>query len=130
MTKGSESAWWALRIGLGVGPLLAGLDKFWNLLTDWGMYLSPLAERLLPVRAALFMRMVGVVEVLVGLAILSGATRIGAYVAMAWLLAIAANLVSTGMFYDLAVRDVEIAIAAFALAQLSEARTARNDSAP
>jgi len=122
MTKGCESAWWALRIGLGIGPMLAGLDKFANLLTDWGMYLSPLAERLLPVRAAVFMKMVGVVEVLVGVAILAGATRIGAYAAMAWLLAIAANLVSTGMFYDLAVRDVEIAIAAFALAQLSEAR--------
>ena len=122
MTRGLSSAWWALRIGLGLGPFLAGLDKFFNILTDWGMYLSPLAEKLLPVSAAIFMRAVGVVEMAVGLAILAGWTRIGAYVAMVWLLAIAGNLMTTGMFYDLAVRDVEIAIGAYALAQLSEAR--------
>ena len=57
--KQINSAWWALRIGLGLGPFLAGLDKFFNLLTNWQMYLSPLAERLLPVSATTFMRTVG-----------------------------------------------------------------------
>ena len=122
MTRGLDSAWWALRIGLGLGPFLAGLDKFFNLLTDWGMYLSPTAESIIPISGSAFMRTVGVVEMVVGLAILAGWTRIGGYVAAAWLVAIAANLVSTGMFYDLAVRDVEIAIAAYTLARLSEAR--------
>jgi uncharacterized membrane protein YphA (DoxX/SURF4 family) len=122
MTKGLTSAWWALRIGLGLGPFLAGLDKFFNILTDWGMYLSPLATKILPIPAEILMRGVGVVEMIVGAAILAGWTRIGGYVAMAWLLAIAANLLTTGMFYDLAVRDVEIAIAAYTLARLSEAR--------
>jgi uncharacterized membrane protein YphA (DoxX/SURF4 family) len=122
MTKGLNSAWWALRVGLGLGPFLAGLDKYFNLLTDWGMYLNPAVEGLLPISGGAFMRVVGVVEMAVGLAILAGWTRIGAYVAAAWLLAIAANLVSMGMFYDLAVRDVEIAIAAYTLARLSEAR--------
>lgn len=122
MTKEPGSAWWALRIGLGLGPLLAGLDKFFNLLTDWEMYLSPLAQKVLPVSAPVFMRAVGVVEMAVGLAILAGWTRLGGYVAMAWLVGIAANLVTTGMFYDLAVRDVEIALAAYTLARLSEAR--------
>lgn len=57
---------WALHLGLGVGPLLAGLDKSFNILVDWQMYLSPLAERLLPVSGAAFMRTVGVVEMAVG----------------------------------------------------------------
>jgi uncharacterized membrane protein YphA (DoxX/SURF4 family) len=117
-----DSAWWALRIGLGLGPFLAGLDKFFNLLTDWGMYLSPAAAKLLPMGAPAFMRIVGVIEMIVGLAILTRWTRIGAYVAMVWLVAIAINLVTTGMFFDLAVRDLEIAIAAYALAKLTEFR--------
>jgi uncharacterized membrane protein YphA (DoxX/SURF4 family) len=122
MTKGLNSAWWVLRVGLGLGPFLAGLDKYFNLLTDWGMYLNPAVEAMLPISGGAFMRVVGVVEMAVGLAILAGWTRIGGYVAAAWLLAIAGNLVSMGMFYDLAVRDVEIAIAAYTLARLSEAR--------
>lgn len=120
--KGLNSAWWALRIGLGVGPFLAGLDKFFNILTDWGMYLSPTMEKLLPVSGTTFMHAVGVIEMLVGLAILTRWTRLGSYVAAGWLLAIAINLVTTGMFFDLAVRDVEIAIAAYTLARLTEAR--------
>jgi len=119
-----DSAWWALRIGLGLGPFLAGLDKFFNLLADWEMYLSPAVTRVLPVTAPTFMRAVGVIEMIVGLAILTRWTRIGAYVAMAWLVAIAVNLVTTGMFFDLAVRDLEIAIGAFALARLTEVREA------
>jgi uncharacterized membrane protein YphA (DoxX/SURF4 family) len=119
-----KPAYWALRVGLGAGAFLAGLDKFFNILADWGMYLSPVAERVLPVSGPTFMRVVGVVEVLVGLALLAGLTRRGGYVMMAWLLAIAANLLSTGMFYDLAIRDVEIALAAFALARLTEVLTA------
>ncbi len=120
--RGLNSAWWALRIGLGVGPFLAGLDKFFNILTNWGMYLSPPVERLLPISGTAFMHTVGVVEMIVGLAILTRWTRLGSYVAAAWLMAIAANLVTTGMFFDLAVRDVEIAIAAYTLARLTEAR--------
>lgn len=120
--RGLNSAWWALRIGLGVGPFLAGLDKFFNILTDWGMYLSPAVEGLLPISGTAFMQTVGVIEMVVGLAILTRWTRLGSYVAAGWLVAIAANLVTTGMFFDLAVRDVEIAIAAYTLARLTEAR--------
>jgi uncharacterized membrane protein YphA (DoxX/SURF4 family) len=122
MTRGLDSAWWALRIGLGLGPFLAGLDKFFNLLTNWEAYLSPLVGTYMPISGAVFMRMVGVVEMAVGLAILAGWTRIGGYVAAVWLVAIAGNLLSMGSFYDVAVRDVEIAIAAYTLARLSEAR--------
>ena len=127
LPKELNTVWWTLRIGLGLGPFLAGLDKFFNLLVDWGMYLSPLAQKVLPVSTPVFMRTVGVIEMVVGLAILAGWTRLGGYVAMAWLVGIAVNLVTTGMFYDLAVRDVEIALSAFALARLSEVR-ARSSS--
>ncbi len=119
-----EPAFWALRLGLGLGPIITGLDKYFNKLANWTMYLSPLATRVVPVSDVVFMRAVGVVEIVVGLAVLTRWTRVGAYVVMLWLLAIAANLVSTGMFFDLAMRDVEIAIGAFALARLAGARAA------
>jgi len=115
-----SSIYLPLRLTYGLVPLVAGLDKFFNLLTDWGMYLSPVAARVVPLPAPIFMKAVGVVEMAVGLAILAGWTRWGGYVAMAWLLAIAINLLTTGGFYDLAVRDVEIAIAAYTMARLSE----------
>ena len=124
MDRRLDSAWWALRLGLGLGPFLAGLDKFFNLLANWEMYLSPVALKVVPVGAGTFMRAVGVVEMIVGLAILTRWTRLGAYVAMAWLVAIAINLVTTGMFFDLAVRDLEIAIGAYTLARLTEVREA------
>ena len=126
--KHLDSAWWALRIGLGAGPFLAGLDKFFNLLTNWEMYLSPLAQKLLPFSATSFMHIVGVIEMIVGLAILTRWTRLGSYVATVWLVSIAINLVTTGMFFDLAVRDLEIAIGAFTLARLTEARFAERQS--
>jgi len=126
MHKGFDSrldrAWWALRIGLGVGPFLAGLDKYFNLLTNWPAYISPLALKTLPFSGQTFMYIVGAIEMIVGLAILTKWTRLGAYVASAWLIAIAINLVSTGMFFDVAVRDAEMAVAAFVLARITEVR--------
>jgi len=118
------TAWWALRIGLGLGAFVAGLDKFFDLLTTWSMYLSQMAERLLPVSGAAFLRAVGVVEMAVGLAILTRWTRLGAYVMSAWLLAIAVNLAVAGSFWDLMLRDLEVAISAFALGRLTEWRAA------
>lgn len=117
-----NSSWWALRLGIGLAAFLAGLDKFFNILANWGMYLSPFSQHFLPVAEATFMHMVGIIEMLVGLAILTSWARIGAYIASAWLLLIAINLVTSGGFFDLAVRDVEIAIAAFVLARMTEVR--------
>jgi uncharacterized membrane protein YphA (DoxX/SURF4 family) len=117
--KRLDTTWWALRIGLGVGPIIAGIDKYFNKLADWGMYLSPAATKIVPVSATTFMHVIGVVEIIAGIVVLSRWTKIGSYVVMFWLLGIAVNLVSTGMFYDLAMRDVEIAIGAFALSQLT-----------
>ena len=117
-----NAGWWALRIGLGVGPIITGIDKFFNKLTDWGMYLSPMVTRIVPVSATTFMRGVGVVEIIARLIVLSRWTKLGSYIVMLWLVGIAVNLLTTGMFYDLAMRDVEIAIGAFALSQLSAVR--------
>lgn len=117
-----DSAWWALKIGLGLVAFLAGLDKFFNILTDWSLYVSPLAERLLPISVGAFLGIVGIVEMLVGLAILTSWTRLGAYVAMVWLVGLSLNLVLTGRFLDVAVRDLAMAIAAYTLARLTEAR--------
>jgi uncharacterized membrane protein YphA (DoxX/SURF4 family) len=111
-----------LRTAIGLMALLAGLDKFLNLLTNWPMYLSPIAERLSPLGGPALMRVFGVVEILVGLAILTKWTRLGAYVAMAWLVGIAINLVTTGMFFDVAVRDLELSVTAFTLARLTTMR--------
>ena len=115
-------AWWTLRIGLGLGPLIAGLDKFFNLLTSWEMYLNPLAPRLLHVSPAAFMHIVGIVEIIAGILVLTRFTRIAAYIVMVWMWAIAASLIAQGMFLDLAVRDIEISLGAFALAKLTEVR--------
>jgi uncharacterized membrane protein len=117
-----DQSWWLLRIGLGVGPFLAGLDKYFNFLANWPAYISPLALKMLPFSGQTFMHIVGVIEMIVGLAILTRWTRFGAYVASAWLVAIAVNLVMTGAYLDVAVRDLEMALAAFVLARLTEVR--------
>jgi uncharacterized membrane protein YphA (DoxX/SURF4 family) len=116
-----KSSYWALRIAFGLVPFLAGLDKFFNLLTNWEQYISPAAARLLPVSATAFMHIAGVIEMVVGIAILTKFTRLGSYVAAVWLAGIAFNLVAAG-FYDVAVRDLVMALSAFVLAKLSEAR--------
>jgi len=119
--RGVESARQALKVAFGVVPFLAGLDKFFNLLADWPRYLSPAAEAILPVTGQTFMYFAGVVEMVVGLAILTRWTVLGSYVAAAWLVAIAANLVASGTFLDVAARDLVMATAAYTLARLTEA---------
>ncbi|GLH66215.1 hypothetical protein GETHED_05790 [Geothrix edaphica] len=119
-----NTSWWALRIGLGAAPFLAGLDKYFNLLARWELYLNPLVLRVIPVSPATFMHAIGLVEMLVGLAILTRWTRLGAYVAGLWLVGIALNLLTMGAYLDVAVRDLLLALAAYTLAQLTEARQA------
>ena len=109
----------ALRILLGLTATLAGADKFFNMLADWGSYVSPLAAGWLPVSTAAFMHLVGVIEIGVGIAVLAAAPVIGAYVASAWLLLVAVNLLLAG-FLDVAVRDVVMSVAALTLARLLE----------
>ena len=118
-----DRAWWVLRIGLGIGPILAGLDKFFNLLTNWEMYLNPLVPKLLHLQPATFMHLVGVIEIVAGVAVLTKYTRYAAYVVMVWLWCIAGSLVAQWSFLDIAVRNVEISLAAFALATLPAVRS-------
>lgn len=116
-----NTPWMALKVGIGLTATLAGMDKFFNLLADWAAYVSPWAAQVLPVSSGTFMGIVGVIEIAVGAAILTGWTRLGAYAASVWLAGIAMNLAAAG-FYDVAVRDVVMSIAAFTLARLTEAR--------
>jgi uncharacterized membrane protein YphA (DoxX/SURF4 family) len=122
-----DIAWWTLRVGLGAGPFLAGLDKFFNRLTTWDMYLNPAIPALLHVTPATFMHLVGAVEMAAGILVFTRFTRYAAYIVMAWLLAISASLVAQGLFLDIAVRDVELALGAFVLAKLTEIRAEKTE---
>lgn len=122
VSKELNAAYWALRVAFGFGPLLAGIDKFTDILVDWDKYLSPVVQRVLPIGGHQFMLIVGVIEIVVGLAVLVGATRSFGYIAMLWLFAIAANLISTGTYYDIAVRDILLGIGAYSLARVTEAK--------
>jgi uncharacterized membrane protein YphA (DoxX/SURF4 family) len=117
-----NAPYWALRIAFGAVPVVAGLDKFTNLLVDWKIYLSPIAERVIPLSPATFMGVVGVIEIVVGLAVLTKLTRLGAYVAAIWLVGIALNILTSGHHLDVAVRDLVMALGAFTLARLEEVR--------
>ena len=121
--QGLDLARRLLRVGFGLMAFLAGLDKFFNLLTQWDMYLAPWMANLLPVSSTTFLGVIGVIEMVAGLLVLTKWPRLGAYVVSAWLLAIALQLV-TGGFYDIAVRDVVLSLGAFTLAKLTEWREA------
>jgi uncharacterized membrane protein YphA (DoxX/SURF4 family) len=119
--NGLGSARALLKVVLGAVPIVAGLDKFFNLLTNWEKYLSPTVSHI--IAAGTFMRLVGVVEIVVGAIVLFGTprvSRVGAYILAVWLLGIAVNLLSFGQFLDVAVRDFVIACGAFTLAKLEE----------
>jgi uncharacterized membrane protein YphA (DoxX/SURF4 family) len=119
-----DTPWWTLRLTYGLVPIIAGLDKFTNLLTDWTHYLNPLATRVVPVAPATFMHIVGVIEIVAGVLVLNRrTTRFGAYLVAAWLAAIALNLITMGAYLDVAVRDLVMGIGAFTLAKLTELRT-------
>ena len=110
----------ALRISLGSTAFLVGADKFFNLLTDWEKYLSPVVTKALPMQPKTFMRAIGVVEMAVGAGILAGFERPVGYMASIWLLAITTNLLTRRDHLDVAVRDANLALEAYTLAKLAE----------
>ena len=118
------TAWWSLRIAFFLGLLLAGLDKFFHRLTNWDQYLSPMAQRMLGSHSHQFMLVAGAVEVIIALLVITSWTRLGAYLASLWLLLNAINLVATGQYFDIALRDIGLCLAAFGLAKLTEAADA------
>jgi uncharacterized membrane protein YphA (DoxX/SURF4 family) len=108
-------------MSFGLVPLLAGLDKFFNLLVHWPKYIAPAFAGAIPLTPQHFMYLVGVIEIVAGLfMLLSPWTKVFAYVVAVWLLAIAVNLLGGG-FYDIAVRDVVMAVTAISLARLTDA---------
>src|SRR5437762_2246990 len=109
-----------LRTVFTVAPVLFGLDKFFGLLTDWERYLAPQFDALIPGTAHQAMLAVGVVEILAGL-LVAVLPRIGGYVVAAWLAGIIVNLLLVGGFYDIALRDFGLLVAALALARLATA---------
>jgi hypothetical protein len=121
MENKTKSTFWAyqiLHIGFVVAPVLAGLDKFTHLLTDWNMYLAPSVANALPVTTTVFMRAVGVVEISAGI-IVAVKPRIGGLIVSAWLFAIIINLFLARGFYDIALRDLGLALGALSLSLLS-----------
>ena len=115
-----DSVWWTLRMSFGLVPLLAGIDKFLNLLVYWPKYVAPALAGALPVTAQHFMYLVGVIEIVAGLAVLlSPWTKQFAYVVAAWLAGIALNLILGG-FFDIAVRDLVMAVTAISFARLTD----------
>jgi uncharacterized membrane protein YphA (DoxX/SURF4 family) len=110
----SYQAYQILHIGFTVLPILAGLDKFFQVLAQWEMYLSKTVEGVLPIPPQTFMRIAGVVEIAAGI-LVAIAPRIGAWVVAAWLLGITINLVLPPGFYDIALRDFGLMLAAISL---------------
>jgi hypothetical protein len=115
------SIYYPLRLTYGLVPIVAGADKFFHLLTDWDKYLPAFASELLPISTSHFMLIVGVIEIVAGLAVLTAFTRLGAYIVMAWLALIAINLIAAG-YLDVAVRDLVMALGAFTLGQVAALR--------
>ena len=107
-----------LRIGFTVAPILFGLDKFFNVLVSWEIYLAPWVNRLIPGTAHQLMDVVGVVEILAGLAV-GIKPRYGAYLVAAWLAGIIVNLLTYSGYYDIALRDFGLMLAALTLARLA-----------
>jgi hypothetical protein len=123
-TSTVQQVYSVLKYTYGLVPIAAGLDKFTNLLTDWENYLSPGIAAMLPMSPSTFMMTVGVIEIIAGVLVLTKPYW-GAWVVMAWLLLIALTLIAGGHYFDVAVRDIVMAIGAFALAKLSSSGETR-----
>ena len=117
-------AFWLLRVGFVVAPILFGLDKFFDWLVDWERYLAPEINDLVPGNAHQAMLAIGVVEIVAGL-VVAIQPRFGGYLVAAWLAGIIVNLLLIGDYYDIALRDFGLLLAALTLARLATAFPAR-----
>lgn len=118
--RAGQEAFWILRAAFTVAPILFGLDKFANVMTDWPKYLAGQFNDLAPGDAHQAMLMVGVIEIVAGL-LVALRPRIGAYVVALWLLGIIVNLLLLGGYGDVALRDFGLLLAVLALARLAPA---------
>jgi hypothetical protein len=118
-TDYAHQAYTILKFGFTVAPIVAGLDKFFNLLVDWTQYLTPLVPRWTGIDPAGFMMVVGVIEIIAGI-VVAVKPKFGAWVVAAWLWGIIINLLLVPGYYDVALRDLGLSFGALALARLAE----------
>lgn len=111
-------SFWLLRIAFTVAPILFGADKFAHVMTNWDKYLAPEFVDLLNVQAHTLMYVVGAIEIVAGLVVLAR-PRFGAFLVAAWLVGIIVNLAMIGGYYDVALRDFGLFLAALTLARLA-----------
>lgn len=119
----AERAFFLLRTVFTIAPIAFGLDKFAGILTDWDHYLAPWINDIVPGSAHQAMMLVGIIEIVAGVAV-ALAPRFGALLVAAWLAGIILNLVTMGEYYDVALRDFGLLVGALALALLAQARHA------
>jgi hypothetical protein len=115
----AREAYRILHLGFTVAPILAGIDKFFHLLCNWDQYLAPWIAGLSPVSGHSLMLAAGVIEVIAGI-LVAFRPRLGAPVVGAWLCLIIVNLLTMGSYFDVALRDLGLALGAFALWRLSQ----------
>src|SRR5438067_9440993 len=123
--RAAATVYRTLKIVFGLVPIVAGLDKFTNLLVHWDRYLAPAIANVIPMKPSSFMHVVGIIEIVAGIGVLlTPWTRVFAWIVGLWLIGIALDLVLAG-YYDIAVRDLVMAISAFCLARLTAAAPSR-----
>lgn len=118
MTAAGYQAYQILRVGFTVAPIVAGLDKFLHLLTDWDKYLPAVVNNMLGGHGHEFMMVVGVIEIVAGIGVFFK-PKIFAYVVSLWLVLIIVNLLMIPGYFDVALRDLGLALGALALGRLS-----------
>ena len=111
-----------LRWTYGLVPIIAGADKFAHVLTDWNQYLAPVVTDIIPLSPNTFMSIVGIIEIVAGIIVLVK-PKIGSLIVALWLLGIVINLLLTGQYFDIAVRDLVMSIGAFCLYTLLSGKT-------
>lgn len=108
-----------MKLTFGIVPIVAGLDKFTNILVQWDQYLHPALTDILPFAPATFMMIVGVIEIIAGIVVLIR-PKTGGLIVAVWLVLIALSLITAGHYLDVAVRDLVMAVGAFSLARLAK----------
>jgi hypothetical protein len=128
-SRPEHQAFLLLRTVFTIAPILFGLDKFFNILTNWEKYLAPWINNIVPGSAHTAMLMVGVIEIVAGL-VVALRPQFGGYLVAAWLAGIILDLVTLGGYYDVALRDFGLFVAALALARLAASPAARSSRTP
>jgi len=111
-------AYQILHVAFTIAPLIAGADKFFHFLVNWDQYLSPMVTRTLPISAHTFMQAVGIIEIVAAL-LVALMPAVGAWIVGLWLCGIVVNLLTIPAYFDIALRDIGLALGAFALARLA-----------